>query len=815
MPGSAEDGCHVSPVFGVRVAGMPVGDLEALRFVRTWSVIDELLDTSAAVAREGEALSEALHDVIGANAGSDLKPLLVALRRALFRGRRPQPRTRSPEVLNALPDDLAQRITAWLRELERRDVLLAGLPGVLAGERHEKTERLREIVSADAFRHGLAQSSPVLSAELDKWLAGQAQVVPGRQTLLRLARYVARAAAKTSPYATFTAAGFGRWTEGGPTVEPAPLLVRRSVAELHPFVAERIWRALADRPELRDRVRIRVNPSATEDEGRIWFLGTGPGEPISSVPATNAVRAVLETVRADPRPTHRSDDARRAVAVLMEAGLLERRRPYADQSRDPLGELTRWLPSGHPAAEALRRLDEAVATYPALTRPAERVQRAGEIGEQVRSLCAQEVGGIHSLETALLSGVVTRCGRQRWQPVFDDLGAVRELLGLLDADLPVKLAVSAFFLRRHGPSASVPFLRFYRQVHQEAELGALLRPLPDPAPSPLTGLRRQTWQTLRAAGADAAGVIRIDPDLVRKLAAGWPPYVRPPRSIGCYGQAITTPEGPGLVVNTIACGYGRGLGRLHRLLTRVTDEVPDLGRHRVAENLGAFGTSLNLRPSAGRAIDYPFTTGDDPGALTLTELRVGYEAERELLVLRDADGERVRPMHLGLLNPLLLPPAYSFLVRVFGEPPVALVPGRLLGGAPRGHSPRLNVGRVTLARARWRLPAGEVPTPGKGESEADYVLRFARWLAERGIPRRFFARVLSAESSFTKARKPLYVDAANCFVLLDLARAVGDPGDLVVLEEALPDVAANPCYGDDGIRVTEYLFQVNAGAERP
>jgi hypothetical protein len=89
-----------------------------------------------------------------------------------------------------------------------------------------------------------------------------------------------------------------------------------------------------------------------------------------------------------------------------------------------------------------------------------------------------------------------------------------------------------------------------------------------------------------------------------------------------------------------------------------------------------------------------------------------------------------------------------------------------------------------------------------------------------GIPERCFVRVLHqskgpeqrAGGSVGKDRKPLYLDLANWFSLTVFQRAIQHPRDVVVVHEALPDLAAAPCYGAAGQRVTEYIVEIPARA---
>ncbi|GAA3162355.1 hypothetical protein GCM10020001_103610 [Nonomuraea salmonea] len=334
----------LSPVVAVRVAGLPVAGLERMRCTRTWRLVDELADVSSRLRREGAELSEPLHEVIGGVAAGPLRAGLVALRRAVFAGRRLGGRAVSAEVLGALPAGLAARIGAWTALRRRADELRAALPGVLAEEAREKTGVLREAVSDAGFRHGLAQGSAVLADRLEAWLGGRP---PERQEVLRLARYLARASVKTSPYATFTAGGLGRWETDGPAVatggEPSWLVM----AELDRAVLRPLWAVLTRHRRVRERARLRVNPSAADDGERVWFLSPGPGEPLSSVPATAQVRQALDWVR-------RRDDATLAAAPgiepLAEAGLVEYVPPYDEQGPDPMGGSWRrgWRPMGRP-----------------------------------------------------------------------------------------------------------------------------------------------------------------------------------------------------------------------------------------------------------------------------------------------------------------------------------------------------------------------------------------------------------------------------------------------------------------------------------
>lgn len=818
-PGPGPAGFEVGGVFGVRVGGAPVADLEALRCGRAWAAAEEVVALQRWLRDEGAALSDLLHPVIGRCADED-RPLLVALRRAVFQGKRPAGRVWS--VRRSLPEGIRARVEHWADALVRAGDLTAGVPAALAADQAAAREAVRVAAGRDAFRFALVLGSPDLTREASRWLDDG--VGPRPRAVASLAKYLARAAAKPSPYASFTVSGLGGWGSAGPAVATSGDLGWRGVVELDRAAVLALWSALAGRPELRDHVGLRVNPSVEREGDRWWFLGAGPDEPVVSV--ADAVRDVLDFVRTTPAPTIGSlgrhlapapddrvpdDRVRDYVDRLVSLGLLEARRPFPDQSADPLDHLARWVEAhaaGSPWPGRLRDLRAAVAGYGTSTAAAHRVERSRLVRDLLDALLTALGRPPWSpdrpvlLENAVLPRPVVVCSRERWRPVLEDLEAIRGFLGVMDRSLPVKLALAEFFRTTFGARARVPFLRLYRTYRAD----------PGPRTTPVS------WRAV-AAGlyGDDDGVretVSVDPQVLAKLAASWPAHVRAPRSVCCYGQELPGPDGPGFVLNTVRTGYGWGITRVEHLLTaagvvtpaRAPVPGPDVA---LAECRAAFGSQLNQRAAAvPHVIDYP---GGEPGGRPLTDLWVRQDPTSGRLLLCDDGGREVRPLALGMLVERALPPALRFLVAVFGEPQTAFAPNPAwddvgwrapVDGVRR--RPRLAVGRVVAVRAGWRVPAAHVPVRAKGRSDADFLLELARWRGAHGLPRRCFVRTTGRRDA---SRKPVYVDFASWFLLPSLPRGADTD---VIFEEALPDPADAPRHGGHGRRVTEYVFEFSA-----
>ncbi|MFI9813827.1 lantibiotic dehydratase [Saccharothrix variisporea] len=914
---------EVNAVVGVRVGGAPVADLDALRCPRTEAALDDAVARARWLREEGKALSDLLHPVIGRCADDD-RPLLVALRRAVFRGRRPTAR-----VWSVRPAHLAARLERWAAAAARDPV--AEVARALAEDRAAAVAALRVAARRDAFRLALATASPDLTRSVSAWLDDPAAPEPGPGALASLAKYLARAVVKPSPYASFTLSGLGRWCQGGPAVVPAvPPTVARSVApaavptvapavptvarsaapaavpavarsaarsvapvavpavppsvapavvpSVAPSVARSavpavapsvvssgeldwvgvaevdraavlaLWSALAASAPLRDHVGLRVNPSVERDGDRLWFLGAARGQPIVSVAATKAVLDLLDFVHTTAEPTvgslvcHLAGD-RAAVDELVALGLLEPLRPFPDQSADPLDHLARWVEShapGSPWPTRLRALQIAVAGYPTLTTG--RIERLRLVRDLLDGLLT-DLGRDRwparrplLLENAVLPQPVVVCARDRWQPVLDDLEAIRGILGALDRSLPFKLHLAAFFRDRFGPRAHVSFLHLYREFRAH--------PSPPDRPS---DLRRATLAGLYGTNDD--DIVSVDPQVLAKLAASWPAHVVAPHSVCCYGQELPGPalprpalpgpallgtgpfgpDGPRFVLNTVRTGYGWGVTRTEHLLRTAGVTVPTRTPATagpdvlLAECRAAFGSQLNQRaPAVPHALDHPggqppdHPSGQPPdhpdgqppdgSALSPADLWVRHDPARGRLVLCDREGRQVRPLALGMLVADLLPPALRFLVTVFGEPQTAFTLPDDVGWRPPvdgvARRPRLEVGRVVLGRAGWRVAAADLPA--RRTSDAESLLALALWRDRHGLPERCFARVTGRRG---RDRKPVYLDFTSSFGLSALPRE----GE-VVFEEALPDPADAPQHGPHGQRVTEYVFELS---ERP
>nr|ABC02782.1 unknown [Actinomadura melliaura] len=878
----------------IRTAGLEAAVLDRLRCERAHRATEEIAGAHEKLSALAEELSRELYQHIGTDPPTGSKPLLVALRRAIHRGLPLKGELRA--AAEALPAGTAMRVTEWERLRSEAARATAALPELLAGDLAGAMRELRAVTARPELRDALVHVQPNLYRSLAGWLAGDARP-PRERQLVSLAKYVTRAAAKTSPRSTLTASGITTWRSTRPArtaygdhpvparpvaagAHPAParLVVEPDAAALHRIAAAL---ARADAPDA--LLLVRPNPSLVRTGDQVCFLGIPPSGAVRRLRLTPAVGAILDLLTdlgecsleeflsrcGQPYP-----QVRQFVAKLIETGLIEARLPLADQEPDPLGRLLQ-LTSGtdhwQPVTAALAALAADLEQYRAATGPGERIRLAasstGHLEEAMKlaGLSPGRRAGRHPAafdEHAILDTPPAITLDDSWRQALADLSAFGALVALLDRNLPVRHCAAHYFTRRFGRTAEIPFVLFYEAISGDTEdpvaAGLRLLRTMDPTEGGVVPLARLTasvsprvrevarlragaLETLRALRPGADGVVRIPPELAIKLGATAAHLTGPPGAHAYYVQPCTGEDGLRLVLNSVAGAGGRGRTRVEQLAGRhrTRDEPPDndplvaqppddepliaeLSEDGplVAELENLFDFTLNARsPAATHSIGYPsLSSTRRPGLVApLGELTVSLDPITGLPVLRWPRLRRqVVPPHTGVMSEIFLPPPARFLAEIFAPTPTVLFPNQNwlhdVGRAepPRTvvHTPRVDLGRVTLLRRTWAISAAEVPRRASGEEDARFLLRMERWRREAGIPAPCFVRILDVPSLragtglFAKSRKPLYFDPANWFLLLALDRDIRErPEEKALLfTEALPIPAG---------RVTEFLVEVS------
>jgi hypothetical protein len=856
-------GVRVASPLVVRVAGMPAVALTRLRDEDSFALAAEVVERREWLATEGSALADALHGAIGASSVGSDKPALVGLRRSVFRVRKPGKREWNSTVAAALPADLAERVAGWVAAFDEWRRRTDRLGEILPAEQEAAVTALRELVRPARFQRALSYASPSLYAETAKWLADEARQ-PRRQSLVRLAKYVARAAAKTSPYSTFTSSGVGTWAEHGPAVRLTEAGAVCGVLELNGYLLWRLRDAILADERLSRALELRLNPSATLDGGIVRFLGPPPAEQIVSVPATPAILSCLRLFDGGSVHTQGTlgdrlgDGATRFIARLVDIGLLSRQSPFSDLAADPLGELVDWLVrrGKSDTAGLVERVRFGLNTPAPVNDVEGHLAWRRSLDVAIRDLTArldlpaelfngQAFEPVH--ESAVVTGAVGEFSRSHWRPVLADLDAVRRALGAIDPALPLRVSLGDFCAERFGQGSRTPFLLLYEALARDlsargdavCDLATFVRNLPVPdaalagARSPrlreLSRIRRDLRHVL-APPDRVDGVHRIEAEALLDLCATWPVWISAPPSVAWYLQAAAKAGTHRVVINAAHGGYGRGRSRALHLISRAHGSPPPVldapigDSPALAELAGAFGFSPNVRlASVPYEIDYPFTTSVRPARerIAVNALEVVHDPVTGLVRLfaRGLPGE-VKALHLGMMADVLLPAAARLMSVAFGAgyypvdgllQPVSLgdplVPNemRSLG--------RIEVGRVVLRRARWVVPTHRVPTRAKGEPDAAYLVKLLAWLRGSGIPTRAFVRGL-APGLFAapeqmvlswlrdKSRKPIYVDFASWYLVMTFERMLKGCGPLVIFEETLPDPEDIPS-------VTEFVIELS------
>ncbi|MCX2951558.1 lantibiotic dehydratase [Lentzea sp. NEAU-D7] len=772
----------------VRTAGLPVTVLADLRLPHTAALVAHITAERTRLAAEAAGLAAELFELIGAAPGA--RAALVGLRRCLAPGHRPPSAHLISLCLPVLPEALADRVVAWTRDRRECDGRRAELTDVLAKERVDVLDRIRAACADPVFRRGLLLSGHELTDTLDRWLADPGR--PPRQgKVLRLVKYLARASAKTSPFGAFLVSSLA----GGGSGAPGPI----TVPELPGAYLDAL---LARYP-----APLRVNPSLTATGD--GYLFAGAHERIVTAKRVPAVDLVLG--KAEHRPTRAElvsalaeagaepEEAARFCDRLVRTGLLVPCSPVSDDDPDPFGSWAELLDE-----PLLRELSSALRPdgYHRSRLAAASEAVAAHLGVAAETAHEAEVSAHRPPPPALPAEAIA------------DLDAVRRWFSVFDWKVPVRVSVGEFCRDRYGEGSRTPFLVVCRDA--TAALPHLFGRTAMPWFADLsTGTRLRHLDRLRGRARALAARERLTRADVLADIADWPDWLTSPAEAGCYLQVCRGEVVPDLVVlNGLHAGHGRAGGRLRHLLGRAGISVEPAERLELplAELGGRFGFALNVRtPGARYEIDLPGAASSrEPGELIgLGELEVVHDPATDLVSLHSERFGPVQPVHLGMMGELALPPVAGFLERAFAPtylfhpsaPPLISV-HELAGTTAPQRFPRVTVGSVVVQRARWTVPAAQIPR--HGGTDAEHLLALAEWRRSLGIPHRCFVRGWRPGAELGKSRKPNYVDFAAWHLVALFDREVRS-NSVLVFDEALPD----PLAGLPGQRhVTEYHVEV-------
>ncbi|MFJ9145557.1 lantibiotic dehydratase [Streptomyces griseus] len=484
------------PAFMLRVAGLPVDDVQTLRCPDSRRWADEVLDTTEQLALLAEKVADQLHGLIGGSDDEPLRRVLLKLRRDVFNNRLPDPvaAERALARVRDLDSAAARALADWLTGRRALDERRSAGAGLLAAETGRSRTELARIAGHERLRKGLLLASPTLDAQLDGYRrktdrdAGARPDRKQRKIERSLLSYVYRTACKTSPFSTFTGVAPGVF--GGSD----GLRVRvgeewRTQVRLNVVALGRLADAVIADPVRRADLPLALASGWGRDDDRVRYVRrwVTTGDEDAAV-TFDAVKDRLFFLR-------RSGTLERLLGLFEERGTLR------------YGELVAWLEQDRGAAreeceqylgalldvgmvqvpclrtevhdtdplrafqDALRGLDRPWADRLAdrLEEPAERAARFADAGPDERRALLESVrAGLRAVQeeelgaerakvpqTLLYEDAAAGSGvgldPDAWRELAaGPLAAVERVLPAFDLTLPQRITFQGFFLARYG-----------------------------------------------------------------------------------------------------------------------------------------------------------------------------------------------------------------------------------------------------------------------------------------------------------------------------------------------------------------------------
>lgn len=778
----------VFPLMLIRTAGLPSAWLDLLQ--SDWQAHEAALDAArASHAAARAALQTAFNVAFQALPESPLRTAVYNARRDFFqRQKLPAGKIEGLELthdhlleMQALRLAVEVLATAEQTLQEAGDAYRAHYQAVL----ESGWENLQRLAREPEFQRALLFASHTLLAQLPAFdqtpVSGFAK--KERQTAASLAQYLTRAAAKTTPFSRFTTVSVQRWEEQAPD-----LFFPETKAAVTPNVAllPALYDVLLDEPVFYRALSVGLNPCITETQSDTytWIYFDGTHESFQQMPASPAVRFVVEVLLAQQRqlpfPALLSSFAESADATreaserflldLLDVGLLEWKLPERGLSPGWCGGLYQFLGflPGEPAIVDTAALLQWLRTT-------------------ARTLPFQPVEAAREAQTAALQAV---------QRFFEKYGrpvpAIPvEQLFYEDVERPARANVPPEVIRSLADALADCWLAQKRQVTPQAKAQMLY-------------FAQAEWPD-----ADAVDFMVFCKKLLQNdtLGAVMTTVETSParRKIGVLMQVFQEAGAWKAVINGLFPGGGKLFARwLHLFPADFTHKLRDWHAESAALAFPWQGwDNANFQPESGtKQLAVPGARMAGAEAVLLGNVALRATAF-QLELIDKRSGAAFELTDLGLEAPDSRPPAMRTLWHL-GVPNVSLeslLPMETVGWQSKGQGwrfrPRIEQGPLVLRRALWEVSAG-FGVSWLRDDEQDSFQAMRAGLKEMGVPSRFFAR--------RRREKPQYFDQDSPVLMLLLAKTLRTASP-VYFSEMLP-LPEQALVENDGPRVAEFVLEL-------
>ncbi len=713
---------------------------------------------------------------------------------------------------------------------------------------------LRTALHYPDIQNGIEYSSDGLRSNLEGYVNSTRHFKPGRLRKLEeaLSAYVGRAAAKTSPFSTFTILGWGDWVSSGPHVCELPTRGRRTLVRMERAAINRLAFEVIQQCGLDESMVVRVNPTLDEVDG-VWhfyrvkpqlhdstFQFIGYTEELVKMPSTAAGRWVLRRIRA-------AEGGRTLVGALGNGSSLGELADYVEKMVDlQLVEVTRPLP------ESVSGYDEAVLCGVAESKDAEfaamgttlrdacrdlaaygdasleerrtirrRVDRAWQSVEESRGI--RQGRGLRFFEDVAYRGNMI-LDERLISDVREDLLSLGRLSALFQPAYRIRARLASLVAREFDGEA--PLLTVFERYQQSESKDNV-----ESAERALNLLQARARSAIRDAVSSIHDGLGVDCKAAMEAIGPLPGWVDEPDSMAFLIQRAGSESAP-WVVNLPVDGNGRYFSRFLPLFPRQLrasaapkcrgdscEEIVDLGAW--------FSANVNVHPPmTRRCIDYPAHTHDpDWARIKLTEMRV-VVSDSGALRVRDGNGKTVFPTHLGFLVFPWLSHLARFLssLGTVGPKPLPWHDDIVRRSDNRRHVPRLYWGRLLLYRERWNLSTKDL-APWREGSDIQAMAAVERLREKHGMPLQAFVTVdrfvreRSRKDQLAQkepgsgrgdnlGRKPHFVDFSSPLFLPRIRRLASSVTHSLAVEEIYPPLNDTLVRSADGCHAVELLVEV-------